>query len=121
MCDSPITIWLEGTTSSVHDSSPTIEFDAATPRKVTVKPTSTSAVAYGYKLLFDTGAFHDVAQNARRACPPPPAKSGTYMVKSTARTGIPFVQYPLPGTVNNVTKYEDMVFDFGTNPVVASP
>ena len=42
------------------------------------------------------------------------------MVKAIAKTGTPSVQHPLPDTVNNVTKYEDMVLDFGTNPVAAS-
>ena len=48
------------------------------------------------------------------------ANSGTYMVKAIAKIVTPFVQYPLPDTENSATKYEDMVFDFGTNPVAAS-
>jgi len=119
MGDSPITIMQEGTASTVHDSSPTVEFDAAIPGKVTVKSTTAFVAGHGYKLKFNTGAFQDVAQNCMKDLSTA-VKSGTYMVKVTAKSSTSFVQYPLPGTVNNVTKYENMVFDFGSNPVVAS-
>ena len=87
MCDSPITIWPEVTTSPVHDSSPTVEFDAAIPGKVTVKSTTPLAAGYGYKLLFNTGAFQDVARDCMKGLFTA-VTSGTYMVKLTHCPGL---------------------------------